>query len=172
MSVKYTVETWYSSAMKENVIDVLMYILQNASIEEDSAQQGHESLKSLLMDAGFAKGEIHEAFRWLDDLGTQIAQQADIRHADRSTRCFSPVEEALLDTESRNYLLTLFNSGILTSNSFELVIDRLLALGMDDIDIDQLEWVVLIVLSNQVDEQEAFHRLEAMKFYEPDSRLN
>jgi len=158
--------------MKENVIDILMYLLQNASIEEDTVQQDQESLKALLMDAGFANGEIHEAFRWLDDLGNQISQQTPIKQAKHSVRCFSATEEALLDTECRNYLLGLANTGILTANSFELVIDRLLALGSEDIDLSQLEWVVLIVLSNQSDQQEAFQRLEAMRFHEPNSLLN
>jgi Smg protein len=158
--------------MKENVIDVLMYLLQNASVEEDTMRQDHESLKVLLQDAGFASGEIHEAFRWLDDLGTQISRQVPIKHAKKSLRHFSATEETLLDLECRNYLLGLFNSGILTANSFELVIDRLMALGTNEIDLSELEWVVLIVLSNQSDEQEAYLRLEAMTFYEPDARLN
>jgi len=158
--------------MKENVIDVLMYLLQSASMEEEAVQHDHETLKTLLMDAGFANGEIHEAFRWLDELGTQISQQTPIKPASLSSRCFSNAEEAMLDTSCRNYLLGLANTGILTPNSFELVIDRLYALGADDIDLDQLEWVVLIVLSNQSDQQTAFQRLEAMTFHEPSSRLN
>ena len=158
--------------MKENVIDILMYLLQNASIEEETAQQDQESLKTLLMDAGFANGEIHEAFRWLDDLGNQISEQPPIEQSKGSVRCFSATEEVLLDTECRNYLLGLTNTGILTPNSFELVIDRLLALDSHDIDLSELEWVVLIVLSNQADQQEAFQRLEAMRFHEPNSLLN
>jgi Smg protein len=158
--------------MKENVIDILMYLLQNASMEEEAVEHDQETLKALLQDAGYANGEIHEAFRWLDDLGSQISQQLAIKQADHSFRCFSATEESLLDTHCRDYLLGLVNTGILTPNSFELVIDRLLALGSDDIDLSQLEWVVLIVLSNQSDQQEAFQRLEAMRFHEPNSRLN
>jgi len=158
--------------MKENVIDILMYLLQNASTEEETVQHDQETLKNILMDAGFANGEIHEAFRWLDDLGTQISQQEPIDPSHHATRCFSATEEALLDTSCRNYMLGLVNTGILTPNSFELVIDRLLALESDEIDLSQLEWVVLIVLSNQSDQQEAFQRLEAMRFHEPNSRLN
>lgn len=158
--------------MKENVIDILMYLLENASMEVEVVEHDQETLKVLLQDAGYANGEIHEAFRWLDDLGSQISQQPSIQQASQSFRCFSVTEEALLDTHCRDYLLGLINTGILTPNSFELVIDRLLALGSDDIDLSQLEWVVLIVLSNQTDQQEAFQRLEAMRFHEPNSRLN
>jgi len=158
--------------MKENVIDILMYLLQNASQEAETVEHDQESLKALLQDAGYANGEIHEAFRWLDDLDSQISQQLPIKQAEYSFRCFSATEEALLDTHCRDYLLGLKNTGILTPNSFELVIDRLLALGSDDIDLSQLEWVVLMVLSNQSDQQEAFQRLEAMRFHELNTRLN
>jgi len=158
--------------MKENVIDILMYLLQNASLEEETVEHDQESLKALLQDAGYANGEIHEAFRWLDDLDLQISQQLPIKPADHSFRCFSATEETLLDTQCRDYLLGLKNIGILTPNSFELVVDRLLALGSDDIDLSQLEWVVFMVLSNQSDQQEAFQRLEAMRFHELNSRLN
>lgn len=158
--------------MKENVIDILMYILQNVSVEEDVIQQDQETLKSILLDAGFAKLEIHEAFRWLDDLGTQISEQPAIELGTQAIRHFSETEKLLLDTDCQNYLLGLANAGILSSNSFELVIDRLIALDTSNIDLDQLEWIVLIVLSNQADEQAAFEQLETMRFHEPSTRLN
>src|SRR5210317_510815 len=109
--------------MKENVIDVLMYILQNASTDDEALQQGQESLKSMLLDAGFASVEINEAFRWLDDLGSQISDQPPVQKDSLSIRHFSDTEKSLLDIECQNYLLGLANSGILSSNSFELVVD-------------------------------------------------
>lgn len=158
--------------MKENVIDVLMYILENAVTEEDTEQYDQESLKSMLIDAGFAQLEIHEAFRWLDELDTQISEQPAIQHGQLATRHFSEKEKAILDTECQNYLLGLINVGILSHNSFELVIDRLIALQISNIDLDHLEWIVLIVLSNQADELVAFQRLETLRFHEPNTYLN
>ena len=158
--------------MKENVIDVLMYILEHAVTEEDTEHHDQESLKSMLMDAGFAQLEIHEAFRWLDDLDTQISQQPGIQHGQLAIRHFSVTEKSILDTECQNYLLGLLNAGILSHNSFELVIDRLIALQISNIGLDHLEWIVLIVLSNQTDEMAAFQRLETLRFQEPNSYLN
>ena len=158
--------------MKENVIDILMYILQNASSEDEAFQQDHDALKSMLLDAGFASSQIHEAFRWLDDLGTQITEQAPVEPASRSIRHFSAIEKSILDPECQNYMLSLTNAGILSSNSFELVVDRLIALDAGSVDLDQLEWIVLIVLSNQSHEQAAFERLETMRFQETNHLLN
>lgn len=158
--------------MKENVIDILMYILQNASSEDEAFQQDHEALKSMLLDAGFGSSQIHEAFRWLDDLGTQITEQVPVEPTNHSIRHFSTTEKTILDIECQNYMLGLANAGILSSNSFELVVDRLLALDTDSVDLDQLEWIVLIVLSNQSHEQAAFERLETMRFQEANILLN
>lgn len=158
--------------MKENVLDILMYLLQNAPLEDEPAIHDQESLKSMLVEAGFANREIHEAFRWLDELDTQINHQARIEPARGSTRCFSTVEQDLLDMQCRNYLLGLVNSGILSANSFELVLDRVLALEEYQISLDQLEWVVLVVLSNQSGEQAALERLEAITFSEQTLLLN
>ena len=158
--------------MKENVIDILMYLLQSAPMTQDAERHDHEALTTLLMDAGFGDTEIDEAFRWLDDLDAQISQQPPITQATHSIRCFSAIEESILDTNCRNYLLGLVNTGILIPNSFELVIDRILALASDEIGLGHLEWIVLIVLSNQTDQQEAFQRLEAMRFHDLNSRLN
>jgi Smg protein len=50
--------------------------------------------------------------------------------------------------------------GILSSQQREVVIERMLALDADELDTEQLKWVVLMVLSSQPDQQHAFARLE------------
>lgn len=158
--------------MKENVLDVLIYLIQNASLEEDSYAYDQDTLKSMLVDAGFEQGEISEAFRWLDDLDQQISEQSQIQFNPTSTRCFAEAEKNLLDVHCRNYLLGLTNTGLLSINSFELVMDRVIALAEHEISLDQLEWIVLVVLSNQSHEQAAFERLEAMAFSQESAPLN
>jgi Smg protein len=48
----------------------------------------------------------------------------------------------------------------------ELVIDRVMALETDDIDLDQLKWVVLMVLFNQPGHEAAFAWMEDLVFNE------
>ncbi len=160
--------------MKENVLDVLMYLLQNVPLEDEPAAPNHEALRSMLQEAGFDNGEIHEAFRWLDDLDAQISEQGLIEPSQKAIRCFAAVEEALLDTPCRDYLLGLMNTGILSANSFELVMDRAMALDLDEqeISLDELEWIVLVVLSNQSEEKAALERLESLAFSEQAAPLN
>jgi Smg protein len=60
-------------------------------------------------------------------------------------RVFSGQEQARLDTDVRGYILHLEQEGILSTRQREHVIDRLLALDAEDIDIEQVKWVVLMV---------------------------
>ena len=55
---------------------------------------------------------------------------------------------------------------ILSAAQREVVIDRLLALEADDIDIEQLKWVVLMVLFSQPGQENAYQRMEDLVFDE------
>jgi Smg protein len=65
-----------------------------------------------------------------------------------------------LDTECRNFIIFLEQAGILSSTNRELVIDRLIALDNEDISLKKLQWVVLMVLLSQPDEEVAFTQME------------
>jgi len=75
-------------------------------------------------------------------------------------RIFSDGELSRLSTECRGFLFTLERLGVLSAQQREVVIERMLALDADELDTEQLKWVVLMVLSSQPDQQQAFARLE------------
>ena len=86
----------------------------------------------------------------------------------RAIRIFDAREQARLDTECRGYILYLENIGIISAAQRELVIDRLLALDVQQIDIEHVKWVVLMVLFSQPGQQSAYLRMEDLVF---DNRL-
>ena len=149
--------------MKEDVLDVLMYLFENYMDDDTAAEADPETLKTQLREAGFLSTEINKAFAWLEDLA--IMQEGDsLRPAmtARSIRVFSPTEEKKLDVECRGFLMFLEQMGVLNSASRELVIDRIMALESPDIDLEQVKWVVLMVLFNQPGLEEAFTWMENM----------
>src|SRR6201992_1101604 len=77
-----------------------------------------------------------------------------------TVRIFSDGELARLSTECRGFLFTLERLGILSPQQREIVIERMLALDADELDTEQLKWVVLMVLSSQPGQELAFQRLE------------
>ena len=62
----------------------------------------------------------------------------------------------------RGLLLALERGGILSANQREIVIDRLLALDNEELSLEQVKWVVLMVLSCQPGEEAACERMEDM----------
>jgi len=151
--------------MKESVLDILIYLFENyfdADLES-APDTDRDTLKDELERAGFAEREVERALEWLEELSADPARAGVVPTA-RAIRVFDPSESARLDTECRGYILYLENIGILTGTQRELVIDRLLALDTEEIDIDQVKWVVLMVLFSQPGQEVAYSRMEDLVF--------
>jgi len=146
--------------MNEHLLDVLLYLFENFSMPDAE----HTSrVRADLGEAGFHPEEIEDAFAWIR--ASQQEEQALLTMPDeRATRLYSPQEQYMLTAECRGYLARLQHCGILDATTRETVIDRLLALagnGNPAIEVEQLKWVVMMVLSSSGAEQ-AFAHMEAL----------
>lgn len=152
--------------MKENVIDVLMYLFENYM--DDDAGEGHdqESLKSELLGAGFPSVEIEKAFEWLEGLAAVQDMPACPESRTKSLRVYTGEEIEKLNVTCRGFLQFLEQVGVLDHLSRELVIDRVMALESDEIDLEQLKWVILLVLFNQPGQEAAYAWMEELVFDE------
>ena len=136
--------------MKESVLDVLMYLFEHyLDDDEVDVESDRESLNLELKDAGFPQAEIQKAFAWLEGLSNDEELASGARFGAASVRVYSSEEVGRLDAECRGFLLFLEQVGVLETHTRELVIDRVMALESDQIDLEQLKWVVLMVLFNQ-----------------------
>jgi len=145
--------------MKENVFDVLMYLFENYYMDEDSTvTPDRESVQQELSQAGFPTLEIDRAFLWMEGLASE--PNPPDTQSDRSLRLFSNIEMDRLDTACRGFILFLEQMDVLTPASRELAIDRAMALENEDFDLEQLKWVILMVLINQPGEEAAYTWVE------------
>ncbi|MGD8575837.1 MAG: DUF494 family protein [Thiohalophilus sp.] len=153
--------------MKESVLDVLMYLFENYMNDEIEFDTDEETLRVELQEAGFRQVEITRAFEWLEGL---VAMQDDPSiYSSKTTgsiRIYTDEECEKLDIEARGFLLFLEQTGVLDHFTREMVIDRVMALGEDEIDLEQLKWVVLMVLFNQPGREAAFAWMEDLVFDE------
>jgi len=141
--------------------------------EDDDIHPGRDSLKLELQEAGFPHPEIDKALIWLEDLSTLWANdfQDNIQNPN-AIRIFSDQEIKKLNVECRGFLLFLEQTKVLDLITRELVIDRVMALETDDIDLEQLKWVVLMVLFNQPGQEAAFAWIEDLVLDEQASCLH
>ena len=145
--------------MKENVFDVLMYLFENYYMDEDNpVTPDRESVQQELSQAGFPTLEINRAFLWMEGLASE--PNPPDTQSDRSLRLFSNVEMQRLDSACRGFILFLEQMDVLTPASRELAIDRAMALENEDFDLEQLKWVILMVLINQPGEEAAYTWVE------------
>lgn len=149
--------------MKENVLDVLMYLFDNYLDDDTEIQPDREILRIELEEAGFERSEVLKAFNWLETLASEPTKGPE-RSGRHALRIFHPEEILRLDTESRGFLMYLEQSGILNAGQRELVIDRIMALDSFEIDIDQVKWIILMVLFNQPGQEQAYARMEDLVF--------
>lgn len=150
--------------MKETVLDVLMYLFESFVDGEDEPEPDRNELREELERAGFREREIDRALDWLDGLNAAEIDAESAGPRSTTIRVYDRVEQERLDSQCRGYLLHLEQVGILTPAQREVVIDRLLALGTDDIDIEQIKWVVMMVLFSQPGQEEAYARMEDLVF--------
>jgi Smg protein len=150
--------------MKENVLDVLMYLFQNYMSDDTDIDPDRESMETELLEIGFPSHEVKRAFEWLDGLAARQQTPVAVVNEERSFRIFIGQETAKLDLECRGFLLFLEQAGILNSENRELVVDRVMALETEEIELTQLKWVILMVLFNQPGQEEAYAWIEDLLF--------
>jgi Smg protein len=79
-------------------------------------------------------------------------------------RIYTADEQRRIDTDSRGLLMFLEQNGILEPAGRELVIDRAIALGAPTIGVEEIKWVVLMVLINQPGQESAFAQMEELVY--------
>lgn len=156
--------------MKESILDVLLYLFEHyltadADLVQDRNQLVTGPLSDELTQAGFSAEEIKRAFEWLDGLDKQRpsdgSQTVSVHSA---VRVFHGRELEKLDPQCIGFLMKLEQQAVLTPAQREIVIDRAMALDQDPLELDDLKWVVLMVLFNQPGSEAAYAWMETQIF--------
>lgn len=130
------------------MFDVLVYLYANC--HQADVSHDPDRVARRLSAAGFEDAEISAALHWF--AGVVRAPQrslAPLPDRGRAFRAFAPKEMAKLDVECRGFLLSLEQSGILTPQLREHIIERALATADEALALEQFKLIVLMVLWNQ-----------------------
>jgi Smg protein len=128
--------------------DILVYLFENCQQYELSNEKDQVAKK--LSAAGFDDSDISEALSWLAGVARAPHRSfAPLPDSGAAFRAYAPKEVAKLDAECRGLLIYFEQSGILTPQMREHVIERALAANGDGLTLEQLKLVVLMVLWNQ-----------------------
>ena len=158
--------------MNGTVLDILIYVFDRYMFDEAPEVPERDELSRDLESEGFGEADVERALDWLADLAGERHRPALYADADAASavsvpmpmRIYSDQEMARLSADCRGLLLSLELADILSPAQREIVIDRLLALDADDLNIEQVKWVVLMVLSSQPGQEQACARMEMLVF--------
>lgn len=157
------------------MFDILMYLFENYIHSEAEVMVDHDVLTDELTRAGFHQDEIYKALTWLEKLAA--LQDTDAypyfsRETSRSFRIYTEEEKQLLDVECRGFLMFLEQVNLLDFTTREMVIDRVMELDTKFFSIDDLKWVVLMVLFNVPGKESAYSQMEDLIFDEQEGPLH
>jgi Smg protein len=152
--------------MKENVLDVLMYLFETYIDAEEDPEPDQNELRDELTRVGFGDIEIDRALDWLDGLTDNQDNFVYNPQTLHGTRIYNHMELDRLDAGCRGFITYLEQIGILSPPQREILVDRLLALDSPDIDVEQIKWVVLMILFSQPGQETAYARMEDLVFEE------
>ena len=128
--------------------DILVYLFENCQQHEVSDEK--ERVAKKLSAAGFEESDISEALTWLAGVARGPHRSfAPLPASGAAFRAYAPKELAKLDADCRGLLIYFEQSGILSPQTRETVIDRALAATGDGLTIEQLKLIILMVLWKQ-----------------------
>lgn len=159
--------------MKENVIDVLMFLFDNYLSIDEGMPTDEMTLACELQEAGFEAKNITKAFDWLGEL-------ADIKQADftlvsapgKSMRVYLPQEQHKLDVHCRGFLYQLESMGVLDTPTREVIIDRAMAIESEQLSLVQFKRIVGLVMLNSGSHDEMLAWIEDLIYDESESVLH
>ncbi len=122
----------------EDVIDIITYLLDHLDDEDDEVIEDH------LRAVGFPDEEIQRALDWMEGFAVEEQENTSLR----ALRAYHPHEQLHLSVAARGQLHDWERLGVINGSMRERIIDRLLALDLEDTDLETLDWIAFMVMAN------------------------
>ncbi len=149
------------------MMDILMYLFETYIHSDAELQVDQDELEDELLRAGFHQKDIYKALNWLEELAAlqqNDAHSAISTSAATSMRIFTAQEMVRLNIESRGFILFLEQIKVLTPETREMVIDRVMGLETNELELDDLKWIILMVLFNVPGNENAYTLMEELLY--------
>ena len=149
------------------MMDILMYLFETYIHSDSELQVDQNELEDELLRAGFHQDDIYKALHWLEDLAAlqDTENQAAITMcSNTSMRVYTSQEILRINMECRGFLLFLEQINVLTTEIREMVIDRVMGLETNEFELDDLKWIILMVLFNVPGNESAYTQMEELLY--------
>jgi len=157
------------------MFDILVYLFENYIHNESDIYINQADLTRELTKAGFHDDDIFKALRWLENLSK--LQESHVKPyltktTSSASRIYTAQEQRKLDVECRGFLLFLEQINVLDLPTREMVMDRVMDLDTSEVTLEDLKWVVLMVLFNAPGHEAEYAQMEDLLFLEPAGQVH
>jgi Smg protein len=129
------------------MFEILMYLFE--SYFDAGSYPEPDKLSRKLSAAGFEGDEISEALTWLSALHEQNPDNYPARLEHAGQRHYAGLELLLISDEARQFLLFAEQQHLISAIEREMIIDRSVALKLENLALDKLKLIMLMVLWNR-----------------------
>jgi uncharacterized protein Smg (DUF494 family) len=131
--------------MQERIIEAIVYLL--TEMQQERSRKDKFDLTHHLLLKGYTEVEINLAFSWifnhLQNPPRESLMQSDYQD---DLDQLDELDELVIAPDAYGYLLQLLNLGVVRENDMQVIIERALAFGKDDISIDDLKSIVASII--------------------------
>lgn len=149
------------------MMDILMYLFETYIQSESELLVDQDALSEELLRAGFHQDDIYKSLDWLEKLAAlqETEHTPYVNHsAITSMRIYTEKEMIRMDTACRGFLLYLEQIDVLNVDTREMVIDRVMELDTQEFVLDDLKWIILMVLFNAPGNEAAYDQVEELLY--------
>lgn len=128
------------------MFEILMFLFE--SYFDAGSYPDSDKLSLKLTAAGFEDEEIHLALAWLSGLKQLTIADYPATINQSGTRCYAELETSRISSEALHFLTFWEQNKMISPVEREMIIDRAVALGRENLPLDKVKLIALMVLWN------------------------
>ncbi|MEI6896761.1 MAG: DUF494 domain-containing protein [Psychromonas sp.] len=147
------------------MFEVIIYLFESYMQLDQLVEVDAQEVTDELLEEGFQRADISKALAWLDHLSGlhEQAEENRVQFAQSTShRIYSDIEQCRLNSACQGYIYYLEQAQILNSYMREIVIDCAMLLELNELELYDLKWLILMVLFNDPGSEDEFLQLESM----------
>ena len=129
------------------MFDILIFLFE--SYFDAGSYPDADKLTVKLNAAGFEEEDITQAVAWLSGLRQLSLSDYPASINQSGSRCFAELERQRISIESLRFISFWEQSKMISPIEREMIIDRAVALGRENLSLEKVKLIALMVLWNQ-----------------------
>jgi uncharacterized protein Smg (DUF494 family) len=132
--------------MQERILEIIVYLLNE--LQQDRKGKDKIDLTRELLFKGYTEIEVNLAFSWIFNYLKNPVQDRGNQGIDYNDQLtdYPEFERLVISPDAYGFLLQLIQLGVIKESDIEMFVERAIAYGKDDLNVDDLKAIVATIL--------------------------